>query len=149
MAESQIPLKFLDISWWRTQQTICRDHKVVIAHPLAVSQQSTCREQPQTLYLYCDERRDILWNIAWAQEKSRVLRLYFIILSNMSHNTDILNYNSSIDLPWRSILEELILRIAQTAWQYDKIIPSRLSNIEELNFNIIMFSNWEFLVTAQ
>ena len=29
MAESQIPLKFLDISWWRTQQTICRDHKVV------------------------------------------------------------------------------------------------------------------------
>ena len=29
MAESQIPLKFLDISWWRTQQTICRDHKAV------------------------------------------------------------------------------------------------------------------------
>ena len=34
------------------------------------------------LYLYCDKRRDILWNIAWA-------RLYFTVYPNLSHNTDI------------------------------------------------------------
>ena len=54
---------------------------------------------------------------------------------------NILNYNSSIDLPGRSILEQLILRIAPTAGQYGKILPSRLSNIGSLKFNIIMFSN--------
>ena len=31
VAESQIPSKFLDISWWRTWPTICRDHKAVTA----------------------------------------------------------------------------------------------------------------------
>ena len=67
--------------------------------------------------------------------------LYFTIFPDSSHNTDILNYNSSIDLPGRSILEELILRIAPTAGQYRKILPSRLNNTKELNFNIIMFSN--------
>ena len=45
------------------------------------------------------------------------LRLYFIVFHDLSHNTDILNYKSSIDLPRRSILEELILRIALTAGQ--------------------------------
>ena len=45
-----------------------------------------------------------------------------------------------------SILEELILCIAPTAVQYGKILPSRLSNTGELNFNIIMFSNRECLV---
>ena len=55
--------------------------------------------------------------------------------------TDIFNYNSSIDLSGRSILEELILRIALTAGRYGKIMPSRLSNTGELHFNIIMFSN--------
>ena len=60
---------------------------------------------------------------------------------NLSHNTDILNYNSSIDLSKNSILGELILRIVSTAGQYGKILPSRLSNTGELNFNIIMFSN--------
>ena len=69
------------------------------------------------------------------------MRQYFIIFPHSSHNTDILNYNSRIDLPGRSILEELIVRIAPTAGQYGKILPSRLSNTEELNFNIIMFSN--------
>ena len=58
-----------------------------------------------------------------------------------SPNTDILNYKFSIDLPGRSILEELILRIASTTGQYGKILPSRLNNTGELNFNIIMFSN--------
>ena len=38
----------------------------------------------------------------------------------------------------------MILRIVSTAGQYGKILPSRLSNSEELIFNIIMFSNWEW-----
>ena len=71
------------------------------------------------------------------------IRLYFIVYPDLSHNTDILTYDSSIDLPKRSMLEELILRIALTAWQYGKILPSWWSNTGELNFNIIMFSNWE------
>ena len=69
------------------------------------------------------------------------LRLYFIVYRDSSHITDILNYKSSIDLPGKSILEKLILRIAFTAGQYGKILPSRLSNAKELNFNIIMVSN--------
>ena len=40
-----------------------------------------------------------------------------------------------------SILVELILRIAPTAGQYGKIMPRRLSNTGELNWNIRMFSN--------
>ena len=68
---------------------------------------------------------------------SEKLRLYFIVYLDSSHNTDILNYKSSIDLPCRSILEELILCIALTAGQYGKILPSRLSNTGQLNFNII------------
>ena len=51
------------------------------------------------------------------------------------------NYNSSIDLTGRSILEELILHIIPTAGQYGQILPSRLSNTEGLSFNTIMFSN--------
>ena len=58
----------------------------------------------------------------------------------MSHSTDILNYNSSIDLPGRSILEELILHIAPTAGQYGKLLPSRLNNTGESNINFIIFS---------
>ena len=76
-------------------------------------------------------------------------RLYFIVFLDSCHNTDILNYKSSIDHHWRSILEELILRIAPTAGQYWKILPSRLSNTGELNFNIIMFSNWKWPVMTQ
>ena len=37
VAESQIPLKFLDISWWRKWPNICRDHRLWVvsgfAHP--------------------------------------------------------------------------------------------------------------------
>ena len=69
--------------------------------------------------------------------------LYFVVFPDSSHNTNILNYISSIDLPERSILKDLNLRIASTAGQYGKILPSRLSNTWEVNFNIIMFSNWE------
>ena len=76
-----------------------------------------------------------------AQGISRGLRLYFIVHPNLSQTTDILNYSSNLDLPGRSILEELILRIASTAGQYGKILPSRLSNAGELNFNIITFIN--------
>ena len=62
---------------------------------------------------------------------SQGLRLYFIVFPDSSHYTDILNYKSSIDLPGRSILEELILRIASTAGQYGIILPSRLINYAE------------------
>ena len=50
---------------------------------------------------------------------------------------------------WRSILEELIFCIAPTAGQYGKILPIRLSNTGELNFNIITFRNLEciFIMT--
>ena len=64
----------------------------------------------------------------------------------MSHNTDNHNYKASIDLPGRSMLEELILCIAFTAGQYGKILHSRLSNAGEVNFNFIMFSNWEWII---
>ena len=40
------------------------------------------------LYLYCDKMRDIQSNIAGA----RGLRLYFIVYTDLSHNTDILNF---------------------------------------------------------
>ena len=99
--------------------------------------------QRDILNLYCDERKDIQLNMAWAQGKSCGLRLYFIVFFDSSHNTDILNFKSSIGPPGRSILVELILRIASAAGQYGKILPSRLSNTGELNFNIIMLSNWE------
>ena len=50
---------------------------------------------------------------------------------------------------WRSTWEEFILRIALTAGVYGKILRSRLSNTGELNFNIIMFINWECPVLAR
>ena len=80
----------------------------------------------QILYLYCDKRGDIQWNIAWVRGKSweqspryfSRAQAIFHHTSDLSHNTDILNNNSSINLPGRSILEELILCIAHTAGQY-------------------------------
>ena len=71
------------------------------------------------------------------------LGLYFIEFPDLSHNTDILNYISSIALPGSSIWEELNLCIAPTAGPYGKILASRLSNTVEVNFNIKMFSNWD------
>ena len=55
---------------------------------------------------------------------SQRLRLYVIVYPDSSHNTDILNYNSSITFPGRSVLKVLILRIAPTAGQYGKILAS-------------------------
>ena len=54
------------------------------------------------------------------------LSLYFIVFPDSSHNTYILNYKSSIDLSVRLLLEELILRIAPTAGQYKKILPTNI-----------------------
>ena len=52
------------------------------------------------------------------------LRLYFTVYPDLSHNTDILNYNLSIVLPGRAVLEELILRIALAAWAiFSSILP--------------------------
>ena len=47
---------------------------------------------------------------------SKGLRQYFIVYPDSSHNTDILNCQSGIYLPGRSILVQLILCIAPTAW---------------------------------
>ena len=46
---------------------------------------------------------------------SQGLRLYFTVYSDPSQNTDLLKYNSSIVIPRRAILEELILCIALAA----------------------------------
>ena len=48
----------------------------------------------------------------------------FIVFSDYSNNTDIINNNSSIDLPRKSVLEELILRIVLSTGPYGKILPS-------------------------
>ena len=80
-------------------------------------------KENNVFYLYCDENRNNQWNISCDWEKSRGqspmdfqgLRLYFTIYRNSSHNTDVLNYHSSIVLSWIAILEELILHIALTA----------------------------------
>ena len=81
--------------------------------PSASHQQNSGKSR---LYLYSDERRDIRWNIAWARGQNPRnfwgLRLYFTLYPDSSHNTVILNYNSSITLPGRAILKELILHIA-------------------------------------
>ena len=61
-----------------------------------------------------------------AREIFQWFRLYFIVFPVSSHYIDMLNYKSSIDIPGRSILEELILPIASIAGQYGKILPSRL-----------------------
>ena len=96
------------------------------------------------LNLYCDERRDIQWNIAWARGKSRgrrprgfaraqaIFDCISRIESQYRHSHLILQHCPSR----RSILEELILCIAPTAGQYWKILPSRWSNTGGLNFNI-------------
>ena len=86
---------------------------------------------------------DIQWNIAWAQGISRGLKLYFIVYPDLSHNTDILNYNSSIFLPGDQYWKIWFSVFAPTAGQYRKIFPSRLSNTGELNINIILFSTWQ------
>ena len=65
---------------------------------------------------------------------------FFIVFPDSSNNADILNYNSIIHLPGRSVLEELILCIAMSTGQYGKILASCLRNTEELNLNIEMFS---------
>ena len=102
------------------------------------------------IYCICIVMRRGIYDEIWPEPEgnpegeargiSRGLRLYFIVIPDSSHNTDILNYKSSIELPGRSILEELIFRIAPTAGQYGKILPSISINTGELNFNIIMFS---------
>ena len=75
---------------------------------------------------------------------SRGLRLYFIVYPDLSHNTDILNYNSSIVLPGDQYCKIWFLYCSDS-WAIEEILPSRLSNTGELNFNIIMFSNCEWV----
>ena len=82
--------------------------------------------------LYCDSSRDIQGYIASAVKKS--LRLC---------PSDFPQTQAIFPCISRSILEELILCKAPTAGQDRKILPSWFSNTGKLNFNIIMFSNWE------
>ena len=79
--------------------------------------------------------------------------LYFALYPDSSHNTDILYYNSSIVLPERAILEELILRIALALqdWQtgrlaggaiFSSILPSstgsELQNIPPVHSQLVL-----------
>ena len=58
---------------------------------------------------------------------SRGVRLYFTVYPDLSHNTEILNYISSIVLAGRAILEELILRSALAAGDiFSSILPPPL-----------------------
>ena len=109
--------------------------------------------QGTVLYLYCKREEGYIMKYSLSpreilrakpkgfSEGSGYISSYF-----PSHNTDILNYNSIINLPGKSTLEELILRIAPPAGQYGKILYSIWSNTGGLNFNTIMFSNWECTV---
>ena len=98
-----------------------------------------------------------------AQGISQGLRLYFTVYPDLSHITDILNFffkKSSIVLPGRAILEELIFciglaagaifsRIAQYIKQYGSVqtqqrthqerLVVRRAILEELNLNITLF----------
>ena len=86
----------------------------------------------ELLNLYCDERRDTPWNIAWALGESRgqslkdfpMLRLYFIVYPDANHNTNIANYISSIVLPgyqywksWFSILLRQLGKYCLVDWE--------------------------------
>ena len=84
------------------------------------------RSEVCRLYLYYDERRDIRWNIAWARGNSQGrsprdflrLRLYFTYIPTWVRIQTFSiskSYTSSIVLPGRPILEELILCIGLAA----------------------------------
>ena len=45
------------------------------------------------LFLYYDERRNVRWNIAWAQGKPQRLRLYFTVYHDFSQNRDIIIFS--------------------------------------------------------
>ena len=103
------------------------------------------------LNLFCAKRWDKRWNKAWARGKSRRSKpkgfpkgFHCIswLESQYRHSQLQLEHWPS----WRSILEELIFRIAPTVGHYGKILSCRLSNNGELNFKTIMFSNWEWMV---
>ena len=109
------------------------------------------------LNLYCDKRRDIQWNIALAQGKPGgrsprdFLRAQAMFHRISQHESQYRHSQLQLEhVPsWRSILEELIIHIAPTAEQYRKIFVSRLRNTGKINFNIIMFSIWEWYIHGQ
>ena len=104
---------------------------------------------PKILFLYCDERREIRWNIAWARGKFqgvfqglRLFSLYFpnrVTIQTFSIITPALTFMGSL-------LEELILSIALSTGQYGKLLSSWLRNTVELNLNFETFSIWEWKV---
>ena len=89
---------------------------------------------PIRLNLYCDERRNILWNIAWALGKSQkqsprdfpraqaIFHCNSRLKSQYSHSQLQLHHWPSLEIN----IGKLIIRFAPTAGQYGKILPSRL-----------------------
>ena len=108
-------------------------------------------------YLYYDERKDIRWNIAWAQGFSKGSGFFSLyILTQVIIQTLSISKidSSSIVIHGWVILVELIFDITLAAgpifsnirpaelrenW---KILPSWASNTEEFKFITILFINW-------
>ena len=93
------------------------------------------------VYLYCDRRRDIRWNIPWAWRKSwGQSPRNFLRTQAIFHSISRLvpRYRHS-QLQFQYCPSSIVLPIKLDL--YEKILPSWLSNTGELNFNIIMFSN--------
>ena len=81
------------------------------------------------------------WREYWLQTMTQYMTLsttYYIF--NKPLICSVANSSMHKHSPISTKLEELILRIAPTAGQYGKKLPSRFSKMGELNFNIIMFS---------
>ena len=68
--------------------------------------------------------------------------LYFTVYPNSSHNTEILDYKSSIVLPGRAILNELILRITLAA---GAIFSSKLPALLRVYWKIYPQLYWEYI----
>ena len=60
----------------------------------------------------------------------------------LNHNTDILNWNSSIVLPWREILDEMILRVVLVAWA---VFSSILQALLWVYWKIYSQLLWEYI----
>ena len=103
------------------------------------------------LYLYCDEGRDIWWNIVWARGKSRgqspkdcpraqaIFHCISWLESQYRHSQLQIHHWSSWEINAGRVHSPYFFY----SGQYGKIFPRWLSNTRELNFNSIMFSNWE------
>ena len=68
---------------------------------------------------YCGKRRDIKWNIAWAQGISSGPRLYFTVYHYLNHTTDILLVAYFLMLPgWAGQIWRIFSCIVQLNFAY-------------------------------